>query len=407
LAQFHKSVGITILLLSVLRVAIRLTQPRPALFADDALSLKLAHTVHAGLYLFMIVVPVSGWVLVSTSSRKIDTVLFNVVAWPHVPGLSGLSETVKGSVHEAAEWLHGSLTWFGIALFVLHVAGALRHQYAKGDPLLSRILPVRGADRKAAGSAMIAALAVAAAGLLFAGQNFHLAPSAVLSAAPGPEVADVPEQGSFGVSPLAKEASEDQVSTEQMEPESVDAEAGNLSAENESESSLIGSGIPAGTAPAWAISSNRYLGFVAKWGDEDIRGTFSRWDGTVRFNPDALGKSSVRIVVDLASASTADPDRDQMLQGGEFFATSSVASATFTSTSFSRLSGSRYQANGTLTLKGVSKPQTLIFTLDIDGKKAIVSGTAAVSRLAFNVGEGDYDMIADTVQVRFNFEATR
>jgi cytochrome b561/polyisoprenoid-binding protein YceI len=408
LAQFHKSVGISILLLSLLRVAIRIVTPLPAPLADDGLSEKLAQAVHFGLYLFMIAVPISGWVLVSTSGRNIDTILFNTIPWPHIPGLSGASEPVKAGIHEVAEWLHGSLTWLGIALFLLHVAGALRHQFAKSEPMLSRILPVWGAERKFPGTVMIAALGIAAGGFLITGQNFHLAPSAAGTSVSSSKPAGTKSRDSVDAPTLAAAA----WGKRTPPPEKTDAAAADVketaaAGENNLEAADTGSGIPKGAAPNWTIATNRSLRFVAKWGSEDIRGSFSRWNGTVRFNPDALDNSSVRIVVDLTSASTADSEWDQTLQGSDFFATSSATSATYSATSFRKISESRYQANGTLTLKGMSRPQALTFTLTINDKKAVVTGNAALSRMAYNVGVGDYGEIADMVQLQFNFSATR
>lgn len=410
LAQFHKSVGISILLLSFLRVAIRIVSPRPAPLADDGLSEKLAQAVHFGLYLFMIAVPISGWVLVSTSGRNIDTVLFNTIPWPDIPGLAGGSESVRTGLHEGAEWLHGSLTWLGIALFGLHMAGALRHQFLKGEPLLNRILPVRGADRKNAGTAMIAVLVAAVAGFLLVGQNFRAAPSVVAtSSVSGSEKASaksaVPASGEAAADKL--NAAPENVDDAAAKSEASKAEDGKAENESDAEEAALSSAIPVGTVPNWTIGANRSLRFVAGWGSDKIRGSFSRWNGTVRFNPDALEKSSVKIVVDLTSASTSDSERDQMLQEGDFFATSRAPSATFTATSFRKISGSRYQANGTLTLKGISKPQSITFNLNIDGKKASVIGQGSLSRMAFNVGVGDYGEIADTVQLQFNFSATR
>lgn len=89
--QLHKSVGITILLLSVLRLAIRWTMPRPAPMKDDPWKMRMAAWVQGGLYAFMIGAPLTGWLIVSTSSIKVPTLLFGIVPWPHMPFASGLA----------------------------------------------------------------------------------------------------------------------------------------------------------------------------------------------------------------------------------------------------------------------------------------------------------------------------
>ena len=83
----------------------------------------------------MIAAPVTGWIIVSTSKIKVETLLFGSVPWPHLP--------VPASWGEPAEFLHHFMPNVAIALLVLHVAGALRHQYLLGTPILARMLRAR------------------------------------------------------------------------------------------------------------------------------------------------------------------------------------------------------------------------------------------------------------------------
>src|SRR5665213_613400 len=129
LTQLHKSVGITILVLSLARLAWRLMNPPPPLPADLAGWEKgLAHAVHWGLYGIMIGMPLTGWLMVSASRITVPTLLYGAIPWPNVPGIAGLApaakhvwRTIGGNGHE---WL--SYGFYG--LFVLHVGGALKHQ---------------------------------------------------------------------------------------------------------------------------------------------------------------------------------------------------------------------------------------------------------------------------------------
>ena len=63
----------------------------------------------------------------------LPTVFWGVIPWPHLP--------LSKSLHEVAEEAHELLAWTGIALFLLHVAGALRHQFLLRDGLLGRMAP--------------------------------------------------------------------------------------------------------------------------------------------------------------------------------------------------------------------------------------------------------------------------
>ncbi|HWV61412.1 MAG TPA: cytochrome b/b6 domain-containing protein, partial [Sphingopyxis sp.] len=142
--QLHKSIGITILLLSIARLAVRLFTPRPPASEGPAWTRALAGTVHWLFYLVMILGPLTGWLLVSTARVQVPTLLYGILPWPHLP--------VGRSWHEPAESIHGAMAWIAIGLFLLHIAGALRHQWLLGKPELQRMIPF--ARGKAVGAAI-------------------------------------------------------------------------------------------------------------------------------------------------------------------------------------------------------------------------------------------------------------
>ena len=142
LYQLHKSYGITILLLSLGRLAWRLFRPPP----PDSPLLKpweklAAHAVHWAFYGFMILMPLSGWAVVSTSKFNLPTVLYTLVPWPHLPVISTLAPAAKASVNATAETSHLFLAWTGLALLALHVGAVIKHHLFDGDPVLKRMLP--------------------------------------------------------------------------------------------------------------------------------------------------------------------------------------------------------------------------------------------------------------------------
>ena len=93
LYQLHKSIGVVILLATVLRLGWRLMRPPPALPASmPPLEQKAARGGHVLLYLFLFGLPLTGWALVSVARLNIPTVLFGVVPWPHLPVLSTLPD---------------------------------------------------------------------------------------------------------------------------------------------------------------------------------------------------------------------------------------------------------------------------------------------------------------------------
>jgi cytochrome b561 len=138
--QLHKSVGVTVLALTLLRLAWRLAHRPPPLPDEMPAWEKLAaHAGHLGLYGLMFAMPLSGWAVVSASPLNIPTVLYGVIPWPHLPILSTLAD--KKPVAEALEDLHSAGAWILIALLVVHAGAALRHHFLMKDDVLRRMVP--------------------------------------------------------------------------------------------------------------------------------------------------------------------------------------------------------------------------------------------------------------------------
>lgn len=140
--QLHKSVGITILAFSLARLAWRLLNPPPPEPASLKPWEKLAAAgVHWGFYVIMIVMPLSGWILVSTSPLNIPTVLYHVIPWPHFPVVHDLAAGPKTSVNHTSSATHLVLAWSALALLALHLGAVVKHQFLDRDPVLGRMLP--------------------------------------------------------------------------------------------------------------------------------------------------------------------------------------------------------------------------------------------------------------------------
>jgi cytochrome b561 len=141
LYQLHKSIGITVLLLVVVRVLWRFTHRPPPLPSETTrVEAGAAHGLHWLLYVFMIGMPLTGWAVVSSSPFNLPTVLFNLVPWPDLPVLPGLAN--KAAVSHALAWVHAYGSWSLIALLAVHIGAALRHHFVKRDPILARMVPV-------------------------------------------------------------------------------------------------------------------------------------------------------------------------------------------------------------------------------------------------------------------------
>ncbi len=128
---------------------------------------------------------------------------------------------------------------------------------------------------------------------------------------------------------------------------------------------------------------------------EAFNGNFRTFDAAIAFDPTQLATSRFDVKITLASADTANPERDDALHGVDFFDTTHTPVATYTATKFRSLGGNRYAADGTLNLRGMSKPITLIF-LWVAGVTPSLTGDALVNRLDFKVGGGQW---ADPSQI--------
>lgn len=145
LYQWHKSVGMTILALSVLRLVWRLAHKPPPLPATmPAWEMRAAKATHALLYALLIMLPLTGWAVVSASPFNIPTILYGVLPLPHLPVLSELED--KKSAESALALVHDIGGWILIILLAGHVGAALRHHFVIHDDILVRMLPRSGAQ---------------------------------------------------------------------------------------------------------------------------------------------------------------------------------------------------------------------------------------------------------------------
>src|SRR3546814_4397076 len=99
LYRLHKSIGISILLLSLARLAVRLFTKRPPASDGPAWTRMLAGIVHWLFYLVMILGPLTGWLLVSTARVQVPTLLYGLIPWPHLPVGRALHEPARSEEH--------------------------------------------------------------------------------------------------------------------------------------------------------------------------------------------------------------------------------------------------------------------------------------------------------------------
>jgi polyisoprenoid-binding protein YceI len=163
--------------------------------------------------------------------------------------------------------------------------------------------------------------------------------------------------------------------------------------------------------PTWVVDkAASSIRFSSSYNGAAFSGAFSRWDADIRFDPANLAASSVTATINVASAATGDADRDQSIPSPTFLSAARFPRATFSAHAFKSLGGNRYQAIGALTLRGLTKPLTLPFTLTITGPQARMNATVPLNRLAFGVGQAEWqktDALPAVVNVAIAVTARR
>jgi cytochrome b561 len=143
----HKSIGITVLGLVVLRLLWR-TAHRPPAFpaAYAAWERTAAHAAHIALYVLILALPLSGWMHDSAWSEaaKFPMKLFYLIPFPRIGLIADLAPNIREPFHDISGHVHVWLSYALYAMFFLHVAGAMKHQWFDKQPELERMLPARG-----------------------------------------------------------------------------------------------------------------------------------------------------------------------------------------------------------------------------------------------------------------------
>lgn len=127
--NLHKSIGITILALVLIRILWRITHRPPALLSTyKACERKLATGIHHLLYLLMVVLPISGIIMASYSKYGIK--------WFGIPFIKGLGNSPIREIYKEAHEIIGIVI---LVVIGLHVLGALKHKFIDKDDTLKRM----------------------------------------------------------------------------------------------------------------------------------------------------------------------------------------------------------------------------------------------------------------------------
>ena len=344
LTQWHKSFGITILLLTVARIIWRLSHKPPALPDNirgwQKFSSGLTHFL---LYFLMLGLPISGWIMVSASPLNISTILFEVIPLPHLPLLASMAN--KAQISELFHEVHAISSGIMIALLVLHIGAALMHQFVHRDLVMERMAPHWKSKETKEGLGLIAGCI-----------------GAVLL-------------GLFLINEI------------RMHQEVTPAVTAN-SGQNQAE--------------AKSISSQ--VNFKLVLMGEDIKGTFAESSVMLNLDMDNPADSSLSATVKTANANTSNPQINDSLPSSDWFDVAQHPEAKFVSTEMEMTSETSWLVTGDLTIRETTKPVN--FTLNLDPPNSTANGAFTINRLDYAVGaveQADDSIAGFNVVIEFDF----
>lgn len=344
LTQWHKSFGFTILLLTVARIIWRLNHKPPVLPTQIKSWQKTVSAItHFLLYFLMLALPISGWIMVSASPLNISTILFQVIPFPHLPFLGALAN--KAEISDLFHEIHHLSSGIMIALLLLHIGAALVHRLVYRDFVMERMAPHWKSEKTKQGLGLIAGCI-----------------GAVLL-------------GLFLIDAIQKH--------ENANPAVI---AANSQGQSQSKS----------------VSSQ--VNFKLVLMGEDIEGSFSESSVILNLSNESSKGPSLSAIVQTASANTTNPQINDSLPSPDWFDVAQHPEATFVSTEIDTASEASWMVNGSLTIRGTTKPVS--FTLNFDQANKVAQGAFTINRLDFAIGaeeQADDSIAGFNVEIGFDF----
>lgn len=139
-----------------------------------------------------------------------------------------------------------------------------------------------------------------------------------------------------------------------------------------------------------------------------VENPFTRWSGRVDYDPANVAAAKAEIDVEMASYDIGDPMYGAELAKKSWFDTANHPRGTFRSTAIKPVSATRFDATGTLTIKGKSQTITVPVTVGSAGGAPTFDGSFSISRKAFGVGDPVWDgTVDDPILVKFHLVGGR
>lgn len=334
LYSLHKSLGVLVLIIAIARIvwAFICVRPEP-LHPERRAETLAAETVHWLLYAGIVLTPVTGLL------HHYATIGFAPIWWPFPQDVPFVPKSEPLSI--VLKWTHWGSALMIIISLAAHIAGAMKHLVIDRDETVARIVPGAKCDPQVSGpahnhraSAMIASGVVAA--MLFTSigyamvQNAQVPGAAMVAAQTGPDAGD-------------------------------------------------------NNAMRWQVDADQSsLAITVMQLGTPVEGAFGTWNAAITFDPDDLESANVSVVIDMTSLTLGTVSSQAI--GGDFLDAANHPQARFVANQFRAVGEGAFEAEGTLTIRGVEQPLILPFDLAIEGDQATMSANVAINRIDFGVG---------------------
>lgn len=358
LYSLHKTLGVTLLAIAILRICWALMNPKPVpLHPERRAETFAAELVHWMLYAGIIIAPLAGLL------HHASSVGFAPIWWPFGQDIPFVPKS------EALSVAFGMMHWAAAVLIVVsligHIGGALKHHFIDQDKTLSRML---------VGSNEII-LTPAEKEPRFNGVPVFAAALITLVTIGG--------AGTYGWNAVkgARAAG--------LTPLVIATDAANTN--------------------SWVVDHNQStLAISVSQLGSPVEGVFENWSAAIVFDPDNLDGARAEVAINTASLTIGTVS--QQATSGDFLAVDIHPAASFKAIAFRSLGDNRYEADALLTIKQVEQSVVLPFTLIIEGDIATMTGQLVINRMNYTVGAGSYensDTVGLDVTIDINLVAQR
>jgi len=162
------------------------------------------------------------------------------------------------------------------------------------------------------------------------------------------------------------------------------------------------------TAPEFEITPEQSKISFAVKASVSLDGVFEKWDASLKFTSTDPSTGVLDVKIEADSVNTGSGFKDDKLKDKDFFDVKKDPYITFHSTKIVQTAPNTFEVQGTFTIRGVSKPETLTFVAQRQGNAGgEIKGTMAFDRKEFGMNSGiPFIRIADRVEVSINFKAT-